>query len=1188
MTRNTTTPFRLSLVFMLLFSLGSFAQVESGGACLNCPAQTPGNDPSAKTMDGNQSNVTSYTASACGLNYVFGSVKIGKRGSIGGVTQPAPIIISGIPAGCANVIKAFLYTDASGNGTAITATVTNPSSISNSYPMSIIGTASDKCWSYSGSYSYRADITSAITGNGTYSISGLPTNPPTTGNDCDGATILIIYSDPSQTYTGNMIIADGAHVAKPGTVSNNISMPAACANSTFANGLIIVADLQAIAATPMTFNNSTPNYTLATASQTYWNAVQNTAPMVTSGQTSAAFGVGPTTGDCFNVVVSALYYRTTCNTCSFSPGTMSLTTVSSSSCSTGSATATASGGTGPYTYSWTPGSATTQTISGLPGIYTVTSKDAACNQVTSTVAISALAPVTLNLNTVPPSCLVPAGSSTATVGGGSTATGFTVTWSPAPGTVTPTSNGSIASGLSTGTYSVVVVDATGCSTSSSFNVSSPAPLTFSVSGSTVLTCSNPSIVLTANNTSTLANVSYTWMPGSVNSQTLLVTTPGVYTVTGQDASAGSCVVTETFAVTQNTTAPSMTVSPISQTLTCNGGCKTFTAVTTTTTNIIGQWFDPSSSAMGPVSGTPLIMCANAPGTYTATFCSQITGCCTSQTVAVSANTIVPTITITPVTNNGFTINCTHPNVQMNINSSSTLAPTSYSWTNLSSSVTTSPAAGGFTASVPGQYVAGFKDGSGCVVSTTITIYIDTLRPTPYSMTNLPSNSYTLNCYPNSSLVATALSNPMLPASNYSWTVPPNLTMFTNTVLVSLSNITSSTAPTSYTVIAMGANGCIGKQKVNFYKDVYLPPYSIVFTPTAITCSNPCVALTGVSSASTPVSYTFVSPPPTQSATTAGVLMCSNGTYSMTYTNLLNGCTGSTTNIVPLNTTPPGTVAMTDVFLPCGQTTTSLTAGTTTTSTTYSYNWGGPPLAGFTCASCYSTGVNAQGVYTVLITNTVNGCESTNSVAVVPGSITASFTPTPASGFAPLTVNFQNMSQLGSSTGGTVFATWMFGNGYTAYLSGASAAYSSPGGPSPTPWTYQSAGSYTVWLIMNQSNGLPLAPGMPFDPCISTYSFVINVELPSELVVPNVFTPNADGVNDVFHLQSTNLTEISFVVFDRWGVKMFDCTTDKGNIEWDGKNLSNKDVPAGTYFYLLKAKGKDIQEYEKQGTINLFR
>jgi len=118
------------------------------------------------------------------------------------------------------------------------------------------------------------------------------------------------------------------------------------------------------------------------------------------------------------------------------------------------------------------------------------------------------------------------------------------------------------------------------------------------------------------------------------------------------------------------------------------------------------------------------------------------------------------------------------------------------------------------------------------------------------------------------------------------------------------------------------------------------------------------------------------------------------------------------------------------------------------------------------------------------------------------------------------------------------------------------------------------------MIVSQSTGTAS--------CVGTASTVITVDLPSKLEIPNVFTPNSDGVNDVFMLQTTNLTEITCTIFDRWGVKMYGVKADKGNIEWDGKNLGNKDVPAGTYFYILKAKGKDLKDYEQKGTINLYR
>lgn len=1178
-----------------------------GTPCTNCPP--PPKFTPVTIMDGNQANVTSYTASACGLNYVYGSVKLGKRWSSPGVTQPAGITISGLPTGCNTILKAFLYGDASGNGVAVTATVVNPASVSTAFPMSIIGVGPDKCWSYSGSYSYRADITTAITGNGTYMVSGLPTNPPTSGNDFDGATILIIYADPTQTYTGHMTIADGADVAAPSaSITNNISIPAACANSTYADGIMIVGDLQGIANTPMRFNSAASNFTFAAASNLTWNVVQATANPVTAGQTSAIFGA-TNSGDCYNIVASALYYRTTCNTCTFSPGTMSLTATSTPSCTTGTATANPTGGTGPFTYSWSPGSATTQTISGTPGVYTVTVKDAACSSITTTVAISALPSVSINVTTTQPSCLNPAGSSTAIVSGGNTASGFTVSWSPTPGTVTPISNGSIGTGLTPGTTSISVVDASGCTANTTFTVSSPAIASFSVnaaSGST-LTCLNPSVTLNAVNTSTLSNITYTWMPGNLTGSSYNATSVGVYTVIGQDLTVGSCPVTQTIAVSQNTTVPTMSLSPLNtQTLGCSGACCIWTVVATTTTNVFGSWYDvtagyPGVPLVGPSGGT-LVICAGTPGIYAATFTNVINGCINTQTVAVVSNTTVPTMTITSVLG-GFELNCTKPCLPLNINSNVTVGPTSYTWTNLTTSVSTTPANGGFTvcttgANVPGQYVASVKDGLGCTVSTTIIISIDTLRPSPTSTANLSSlapDSYTINCF-TPSIVATGITNPMYPAGNYSWTIPPNLIMSNQTVTVSMVNITSSTTPTSYTVLAMNpANGCVGRKLVKFYKDVFVPPYTVVFTPSAITCADSCVAFSpknSVTSNTMPITYTFTSPPPTQTATTLGALMCVPGPYTMTYMNAINGCTAQTTTTVQLNTVPPATFALAEATINCGATTTTLIAGHTgsASASTYSYTWSGPPLAGMSCPGgpgCYSTTANAPGLYQVTILNTVNGCVATNSLFVVPGTLNVSFTATPYTGFAPLDVNFSNTTPLGSLSNGTVTTTWSYGNGITQTYTGTSSSYSVTGPPNGST-TYPSAGSYTVLLVMSQTTGQPPGPGMPPNACIGTATAVVDVELPSEMIIPNVFTPNGDGVNDAFTLRTTTMTEITCLIFDRWGVKMYDVSSDKGNISWDGKNLQNKEVPDGTYFYIIKGKGKDLKEYEFKGTVSLYR
>jgi flagellar hook assembly protein FlgD len=52
--------------------------------------------------------------------------------------------------------------------------------------------------------------------------------------------------------------------------------------------------------------------------------------------------------------------------------------------------------------------------------------------------------------------------------------------------------------------------------------------------------------------------------------------------------------------------------------------------------------------------------------------------------------------------------------------------------------------------------------------------------------------------------------------------------------------------------------------------------------------------------------------------------------------------------------------------------------------------------------------------------------------------------------------------------------------------------------------------------------------------------------------------------------------------------MYDVTSNTGNIGWDGKNLSGKEVPVGTYFYILTATGKEGTTYEQKGTVSLYR
>ena len=95
------------------------------------------------------------------------------------------------------------------------------------------------------------------------------------------------------------------------------------------------------------------------------------------------------------------------------------------------------------------------------------------------------------------------------------------------------------------------------------------------------------------------------------------------------------------------------------------------------------------------------------------------------------------------------------------------------------------------------------------------------------------------------------------------------------------------------------------------------------------------------------------------------------------------------------------------------------------------------------------------------------------------------------------------------------------------------------------------------------------------------------------VLPNVITPNGDGINDVFEPKVTGLDLIvgaKTVIFNRWGNILWD--SDDPLIQWDGKSkLTKLDCPPGTYFYVTEIDhiGKAGEEHLRlQGSITIIK
>ena len=198
------------------------------------------------------------------------------------------------------------------------------------------------------------------------------------------------------------------------------------------------------------------------------------------------------------------------------------------------------------------------------------------------------------------------------------------------------------------------------------------------------------------------------------------------------------------------------------------------------------------------------------------------------------------------------------------------------------------------------------------------------------------------------------------------------------------------------------------------------------------------------------------------------------------------------------------------------------------------------------------------VYTV--TGTANNCKSSQSASVTVMTISSSFIPSPDSGHAPLQVQFVN-----TSSGGSSYA-WNYGNGLTQTTSQIS---------DPAATTYTTPGTYTVVLMAsNASLG-----------CTAYDTLKVYVSQSYAIVIPNVFTPNGDNVNDTFFIKSSGVSTLSCEIYDRWGLKIYSWQGVNGF--WDGSEKGGKAVD-GTYYYVIQVTDVSNQNHKYDGFIQLLK
>lgn len=522
------------------------------------------------------------------------------------------------------------------------------------------------------------------------------------------------------------------------------------------------------------------------------------------------------------------------------------------------------------------------------------------------------------------------GSATVTASGGSGT--YTYAWSNGQTAAT-------AVNLVAGTYTVTVSSPGAGTATAVATITQPGALSVTTSVSNTINCNTTTATITAQASGGTSPYSYSWGDASVT-----VFAPGTYVVTVTDFNG--CTKTATAAVSGNT------LQPFAAAVGSLQSCSAQSAIVSGQGSSTGAGFTylwtPPAGGTIISGGTTLSATVSGIGTYQLLVTNTNNGC-TATASAVVTPAPGPNLTAT-----GTTLTCSLPNGT--ISASSTTPNVNYAWVGPSFSATTPNA----TVTLPGTYtVTATAQATGCTTSATVQVISDQAPPA------LTTTGGTINCA-NSSVTISASST--TPGVTYQWTGPN----FTST----LSNPTVTQAGTYTVEITNPSNGCTNSASVVVNSDLTEPVVNAFGS--VLTCSSPSMQISALTNTLNP-SFQWSGPGIVSGVNSAIVTVNVAGPYTVTVTNTINGCTDTATWQALQNITPPVAVASSSDIFNCNVTTVALSGSGSTMAGIISYLWTGPEVV--SGANTLTPTVGEPGTYTLLVTNTSNGCTAAASTTV---------------------------------------------------------------------------------------------------------------------------------------------------------------------------------------------------------------
>ena len=682
-------------------------------------------------------------------------------------------------------------------------------------------------------------------------------------------------------------------------------------------------------------------------------------------------------------------------------------------CIASSVTLTASSPTNGVNFVWngpgiTPANKNLQNpVVSLPGAYSVT--------VTNPVnGCTSIASTTVTADNTPPAVSASGGTITCTqqsVVLAVTANPVTATYHWSGPCITPAiMNLQNPDVNCTGMYAVTVTNSVnGCTTTATAvvdqNTSVPA---VNAGPDQTITCLASSVILSGSGNAGGAPALFSWSglgihAGNQNSATPSVDQADTYILTVTNTING-CFKKDTVVVNTDLALP-VAGAGADQTITCGvATVKIGSASSSQGPGFSASWTGPDINAGNQNQYTPTV---GQSGLYVLTVLNAGNGCSSKDSVVVNLNTLAPTASA----GSDQILTCSSPNGIV-LNGSGTPSGITYLWSGAgigsNNDTLQNP-----SVTVPDTYTLQVTNPvNGCTATDQVVIAQDANLPTANAGADL-----TLNCSV-SSVNINASGSSGGPGITYQWSGPG--ISGGNATLQNPSNIV---LPGTYSLtVTNTTNNCFNTDILVIAIDTVLPAAS-AGAGLILNCYNNATDTLDASASSTGPVYSLLWAGPGITPANQNDLMpivSQPGVYLLTVTNTDNTCTATTQTTVLSDLAPPTADAGTDPTINC-VTTSATIGGNSSSGAGFAYLWAGPGISPVNAAN-YQPLVSVPGNYTLVVTNTVNGCTAGDNMIVHTDAVY----PTADAGAAGLITCLSPLAVLngsGSSSGAGIQMSW---------------------------------------------------------------------------------------------------------------------------------------------------------------------